>query len=111
MPPLLYWWCAASVPRSIHHGSVPIQFAATGAAVEERRQLRPFDPGHMPEEILLTDAFYRRFPDLPQVAYFDTPLHPVHEFPLVAQLLPTPRRATLMADLAEFERDLSRERV
>ena len=26
------------------------------------------DPDHMPEEIQLTEAFHRRFPDLPQVA-------------------------------------------
>jgi acetate kinase len=44
----------------------------------------------MPEEILLTEAFHRRFPDLPQVACFDTTFH--HELPQVARLLPIPRR-------------------
>jgi acetate kinase len=57
---------------------------------EELRLLTPFDPEHMPEEILLTEAFHRRFPDLPQVACFDTAFH--HDLPRVAQLLPIPRR-------------------
>jgi acetate kinase len=44
----------------------------------------------LPEEILLTDAFHRRFPDLPQVACFDTAFH--NDLPRVARLLPIPRR-------------------
>jgi acetate kinase len=62
----------------------------TAAMVEELRRLSPFDPEHLPEEILLTEAFHRRFSDLPQVACFDTAFH--HELPRVAQLLPIPRR-------------------
>jgi acetate kinase len=58
--------------------------------VTELKRLTPFDPDHMPEEILLTEAFHRRFPDLPQVACFDTAFH--HDLPRVAQLLPIPRR-------------------
>ncbi|HVB98396.1 MAG TPA: acetate/propionate family kinase [Candidatus Dormibacteraeota bacterium] len=58
--------------------------------VEELRRLSPFDPDHMPEEILLAEAFHRRFPDLPQVACFDTAFH--HDLPRVAQMLPIPRR-------------------
>ena len=61
----------------------------TAEMVEELRRLSPFDPDHMPEEILLTEAFHRRFPDLPQVACFDTAFH--HDMPRVAQLLPIPR--------------------
>ena len=62
----------------------------TAEMVAELRRLSPFDPDHMPEEILLTEAFHRRFPDLPQVACFDTAFH--HDLPSVAQLLPIPRR-------------------
>ena len=62
----------------------------TPEMVEELRRLSPFDPDHMPEETLLTEAFHRRFPDLPQVACFDTAFH--HDLPRVAQMLPIPRR-------------------
>jgi acetate kinase len=53
-------------------------------------QLSPFDPEHLPEEILLTEAFQRRFPGLLQIACFDTAFH--HDLPRVAHLLPIPRR-------------------
>jgi acetate kinase len=62
----------------------------TPEMIKELRQLSPFDPEHLPEEILLTEAFHRRFPDLPQIACFDTAFH--HEMPRVARLLPLPRR-------------------
>jgi acetate kinase len=62
----------------------------TAEMMEELRRLSPFDPDHLPEEILLTEAFQRRFPDIPQVACFDTAFH--HDLPRVARLLPIPRR-------------------
>jgi acetate kinase len=62
----------------------------TAEMVEELRRLSPFDPEHLPEEILLTEAFHHRFPELPQVACFDTAFH--HDLPRVARLLPIPRR-------------------
>jgi acetate kinase len=62
----------------------------TTEMVEELHQLSSFDPEHLPEEILLTEAFHHRFPDLPQVACFDTAFH--HDLPRVARLLPIPRR-------------------
>ncbi len=62
----------------------------TPEMVESLHQLSPFDPEHLPEEILLTEAFHRRFPDLPQIACFDTAFH--QNMPRVARLLPIPRR-------------------
>ena len=62
----------------------------TAEMLEDLHRLTPFDPEHLPEEILLTEAFHRRFPDLPQVACFDTAFH--HDLPRVARLLPIPRR-------------------
>src|ERR1039457_762862 len=62
----------------------------TAEMVEDLRQLSSFDPDHLPEEIQLAEAFHRRFPNLPQVACFDTAFH--HDLPRVARLLPIPRR-------------------
>ncbi|MGO8994067.1 MAG: acetate/propionate family kinase [Polyangiaceae bacterium] len=58
--------------------------------VAELHRLSAFDPEHLPEEILLVEAFHQRFPELPQVACFDTAFH--HDLPRVARLLPIPRR-------------------
>jgi len=77
--------------RVVHGGPTYSQpQRITAAMVEELHRLSPFDPEHLPEEILLTEAFHRRFPDLPQVACFDTAFH--HDLPRVARLLPIPRR-------------------
>jgi acetate kinase len=77
--------------RVVHGGP---QYSApqriTADLVAELHRLSPFDPEHLPEEILLTEAFHRRFPDLPQVACFDTAFH--HDLPRVARMLPIPRR-------------------
>ena len=62
----------------------------TPELVEELRRLIPLAPDHLPAEILLIEAFRRRFPRLPQVACFDTAFH--HDLPRVARLLPIPRR-------------------
>jgi acetate kinase len=58
--------------------------------IQELRRLSPFDPEHLPDEILLIEAIQRRFPHLPQIACFDTAFH--HDLPRVARLLPIPRR-------------------
>jgi acetate kinase len=62
----------------------------TPEMVEALHHLSPFDPEHLPEEILLTEAFHKRFPNLPQFACFDTAFH--HDLHRVARLLPIPRR-------------------
>jgi acetate kinase len=77
--------------RVVHGGpkySKPQQI--TVELVQELHRISPFDPEHMPEEILLIEAFQRRFPDLRQVACFDTAFH--HDLPRVARMLPIPRR-------------------
>lgn len=61
----------------------------TAAMLQALRGFTQFDPEHMPEELLLVEAFHRRYPDLHQVACFDTAFH--HDLPRVAKLLPIPR--------------------
>jgi acetate kinase len=62
----------------------------TPEMIEGLRRLSLFDPDHLPGEILMVEAFQRRFHDLPQIACFDTAFH--QDLPRVAQLLPIPRR-------------------
>ena len=83
--------CTAVGHRVVHGGpkySEPRR--VTADMIEELRRLAPLDPENLPEEIQLFEALRRRFPDLPQVACFDTAFH--HELPRVAQILPIPRR-------------------
>ncbi len=81
-----------AVGHRVVHGGPKYSAPAliTREMIDELRQLSPFDPDHLPEEIRLTEAFHRRFPDLPQVACFDTAFH--HDLPRVARVLPIPRR-------------------
>ena len=62
----------------------------TEKMIDDLQNLGPFDPEHMPEELMLIDAFHRKFPDQKQVACFDTAFH--RDLPRVATLLPIPRR-------------------
>src|SRR5258708_1084692 len=54
------------------------------------RSIASFDPEHLPREIELIEAMQRRYPDVPQVACFDTAFH--RGMPAEATLLPIPRR-------------------
>ena len=62
----------------------------TQELIAQLRQLVPFDPEHMPEEISLCEAFFRCFPEVAQIACFDTAFH--HHMPRVAKMLAIPRR-------------------
>ncbi|MDE3041800.1 MAG: acetate/propionate family kinase [Nitrospirota bacterium] len=62
----------------------------TSDIMDELHRLSHYDPEHLPAEIELIEACGRRYPMLPQVACFDTAFH--RDMPLVARLLPIPRR-------------------
>lgn len=62
--------------------------------LDELYRIRPYDPDHLPREIELIEAFLQRYPQLPQVACFDTAFHSA--MPRVAKLLPIPRRFDAM---------------
>lgn len=77
--------------RVVHGGSLysaPEQI--TEKMIENLSSLIPFDPAHMPEEILLMKIFHLRLAQVPQWACFDTAFH--HDLPRVAKMLPIPRR-------------------
>ncbi|MGA9363222.1 MAG: acetate/propionate family kinase [Bacteroidota bacterium] len=58
--------------------------------IQELHQLSSFDPEHLPGEIELINEVSHHYPDVPQVACFDTAFH--RNMPRVARLLPLPRR-------------------
>jgi acetate kinase len=60
------------------------------ALLTELRSLAPLDPEHLPREIELIEAMQSHFPNVPQVACFDTAFH--RSMPAEATLLPIPRR-------------------
>jgi acetate kinase len=62
----------------------------TPEVIRALHRLSPFDPEHLPGELLLVEAFRRQFPTLPQVVCFDTAFH--RDLPRVARVLPIPRR-------------------
>jgi len=60
------------------------------ALIARLQAIAGFAPEHLPAEIALIERFHRHFPDLPQIACFDTGFH--RQMPVVARLLPIPRR-------------------
>ena len=62
----------------------------TSELIAELRRNQPLDLDHLPNEISLIEGFSEAFPEVPQVACFDTVFH--RDLPRVAQLLPIPRR-------------------
>jgi len=77
--------------RIVHGGPRYLESSKiTSEVLAELRRISPFDPEHLPAEIALIEAFTRRFPDVPQVACFDTAFH--RDLPLVSRLLAIPRK-------------------
>ncbi len=62
----------------------------TPALLKELHHIAPYDPEHLPRELTMIEAFRERFPELPQIACFDTAFH--RTLPRVASQLPIPRR-------------------
>ena len=75
------------VVHGMHHTSPEI---ITPELLDELHRIIPYDPDHLPAEIELIEVFRQRYPNLPQVACFDTAFH--QTMPRVAKLLPIPRR-------------------
>ena len=77
--------------RIVHGG--PRYLEATRVSPEllaELRWISSWDPEHLPSEIALIEALARRFPDVPQIACFDTAFH--RDLPRVSRILPIPRK-------------------
>jgi acetate kinase len=77
--------------RLVHGGPDYIEAQRiTPRMIEALHRMRAFDPQHLPAELMLIEAFQRRYADPAHVACFDTAFH--HDMPRVAKLLPIPRR-------------------
>jgi acetate kinase len=81
----------AGIGHRVVHGGVHLlaNQLVTPALLAELRRTQPLDLAHLPREIALIESFQGAFPNLPQVACFDTAFH--RDMPRVAQLLPIPR--------------------
>jgi acetate kinase len=62
----------------------------TKELLNELHSIIPYDSDHLPAEIELIEVLNQRYPNLSQVACFDTAFH--NKMPRVAKLLPIPRR-------------------
>jgi acetate kinase len=77
--------------RVVHGGPGYWEPQVLNVAVrQDLHKLSAFDPEHLPLELLMIDALHLRFPQVPQVACFDTAFH--HAMPRVARIVPIPRR-------------------
>lgn len=64
----------------------------TAELLKELKEISAFDPDHLPEEIKLIEIFQKHYPEIVQVACFDTSFHTT--MPQVAKLIAIPRRFT-----------------
>jgi acetate kinase len=82
----------AAIGHRVVHGGIHLleHRLVTPELIAELRRVQPLDVTHLPREIALIEGFHQAFPAVPQIACFDTAFH--RNLPLVAQLLPIPRR-------------------
>jgi acetate kinase len=62
--------------------------------LDELHRISAYDPDHLPQEIEMIEIFRKRYPELLQLACFDTSFHAC--MPRMAKLLPLPRRYDAM---------------
>jgi acetate kinase len=80
-----------AVGHRVVHGMLHSQpERVSPALLTELRRIASLDPEHLPREIELIEAMQRQFPNVPQVACFDTAFH--RGMPAEATMLPIPRR-------------------
>jgi acetate kinase len=95
---LLHWFeqridfsTVSAVGHRVVHGMsyTESQFISQ-PVLDELHRISSYDPQHLPAEIKLIEKFHQHYPQLTQVACFDTAFH--QSLPRVAKLLPIPRR-------------------
>lgn len=76
--------------RVVHGMNFDAHMPITPLVVAELKRSVSFAPEHLPQEIALIEAFATAYPELTQVACFDTAFH--RTMPKVASILPLPQR-------------------
>ncbi|MDO6429526.1 acetate/propionate family kinase [Flavitalea sp. BT771] len=80
-----------AIGHRVVHGLEHVRPAlVTEQLLKALRGISTYDPDHLPGEIILMELFREKYPQLPQVACFDTAFHA--DIPRIARLLPIPRR-------------------
>ena len=81
----------AGIGHRIVHGMQHTQSQSiTPELLEDLKSMSAYDPEHLPTEITWIEVFQDQYPDVLQVACFDTAFH--NTMPLVAKQLSLPRR-------------------
>ena len=78
--------------RVVHGMNYAEPQRVTPLLLSELHRICPYDLEHLPMEIQMMELLAQRYPQLPQVACFDTAFH--RQMPQVAKILPIPRRFT-----------------
>jgi acetate kinase len=81
---------SAIAHRVVHGMSHTQPQLITVNLIKELKSFINYDPEHLPAEIKLIELFKNKFPDVPQLACFDTMFH--QTMPEVAQMLAIPRK-------------------
>ena len=77
--------------RVVHGGPKHVRpERVTAALLDDLRAISPFDPQHLPAQISIMQHLLARFPQVPQIACFDTAFHA--DLPRVSRVLPIPRK-------------------
>ncbi len=76
--------------RIVHGMNREAHALVTEGLIAELKEIKTIDQEHLPLEISLMENFQKSYPQLMQVACFDTVFH--HNLPAVSRLLPLPRR-------------------
>ena len=76
--------------RVVHGMNYSEPELVTQELLDELHRISPYAPEHLPSEIELIEALRQHYPEMPQVACFDTAFHCT--MPRVARLLAIPRR-------------------
>lgn len=76
--------------RIVHGMQHTIPEVITAGFLDELKKISAYDPEHLPEEIKLIELFAEHYPEVIQVACFDTSFHTT--MPPVAKMFAIPRR-------------------